>query len=114
MGHAFRVPLAESVDLERDLQQIREAGVTLVAAVVDPAAEPLTSFRRTGSLALLLGNEADGLEPRWVALSQRQLVIPMAAGVDSLNVTVAAGIILHAVTSTRPGDRGFEPGEPPG
>ncbi|HEV8004025.1 MAG TPA: TrmH family RNA methyltransferase, partial [Planctomycetaceae bacterium] len=47
------------------------------------------------------GNEKHGLEPRWIELCERKLTIPMAAGADSLNVAVAAGIFFHHLRLAR-------------
>jgi tRNA G18 (ribose-2'-O)-methylase SpoU len=49
---------------------------------------------------LLLGAEGAGLSPESLVLADRRVRIPIAAAVDSLNVVVAAGIALHAVTRT--------------
>ena len=49
-------------------------------------------------IALVFGSEAAGLDPAWVARCDRRLTIPMRPGAESLNVAVAAGIILYHFT----------------
>lgn len=99
MGTALRLPLIESRRLERDLLRLRdEWQFSLTATVLDTAATPLHQAPRPPRLALLLGNEDRGLEPEWRALSDQQVTIPMTAGVDSLNVAIAAGICLYHYT----------------
>lgn len=99
MGTIFRLPLVQSDDLFPDLQRLRdEWGVELAATVLDPDAEPLAMAARSPRLALLFGNEAQGLETRFIEASARRITIPMKLGTDSLNVAVAAGIILHHFT----------------
>jgi tRNA G18 (ribose-2'-O)-methylase SpoU len=101
MGASLRLPVVISADLERDALRLNsEYGFALVAAVVDPSAEPLPSFRRRGRLALVLGSESEGLDASWVARSDRRITIPMRAGAESLNVAVAAGILLYHLVST--------------
>ena len=95
MGAALHLPIVESVDLAADLQQLREAGFDLVAAVLDPAAEPLATARRGPRMALLLGSEGHGLGDEWLQLAQRRVTIPMQLGIDSLNVAVAAAVLLY-------------------
>lgn len=96
MGNAFELPVIESPQLQTDLLGLRDRyGFQLSATVLDGAALPLESVRRQPREILLLGNEADGLSEDWISLCDRQLTIPMSAGVDSLNVSVAAGIFLH-------------------
>jgi tRNA G18 (ribose-2'-O)-methylase SpoU len=101
MGTALRLPLITSESVEHDVARLGTTwGFTTVATVVDPGAdaEPLETFRRPDRLAILFGSEAAGLGPEWVARSDRRLIIPMRPGAESLNVAVAAGIILHHVT----------------
>jgi TrmH family RNA methyltransferase len=75
-----------------------EWGFELMATVLDPTAEPLHTATRTNRLAILFGNEHGGLSPEWIELCDRRVTIPMAGDADSLNVAVAAGIVLHYVT----------------
>ena len=99
MGMVLRVPVIASESLESDLARLGAcAGFTTVATTTDAAAEPLDTFCRPARLALVLGSEAAGLDPAWVGRCDRQLTIPMRLGAESLNVAVAAGIILYHVT----------------
>lgn len=99
MGTVLRLPIIEANDLERDLRRLRdEWHMELVATVLDDAAERLDQIARPSRLGLLFGNEAHGLEPRWLELCDRRLTIPMHHGTDSLNVAVAAGILLYELT----------------
>jgi tRNA G18 (ribose-2'-O)-methylase SpoU len=99
MGNAFHLPIVDSDHLAGDLAYLREKhGFRIAAAVLSDNAIPLSRMPRPPRLVLLLGNEADGLEQQWVELSDDRVVIPMADQTDSLNVTVAAGIMLHHFT----------------
>jgi TrmH family RNA methyltransferase len=49
-------------------------------------------------LALLLGSEGHGLAPNWLAMCDARVTIPIEPQVDSLNVAVAAGILLYQAT----------------
>jgi tRNA G18 (ribose-2'-O)-methylase SpoU len=99
MGNAFHLPIVDSDNLMDDLIRLRtEFGFRIASAVLDDNAVALSQAKRPLRLVLLLGNEADGLEQRWVDVSDHKVVIPMADQTDSLNVTVAAGIMLHHFT----------------
>ena len=99
MGTIFSLPLYQSDDLLRDLSRLRsEWGVQLAATVLDPTAEPLDTATRPPKFGLLLGNEAQGLGPEWIAACDRKLTLPMHWGTDSLNVSVATGIFLYHFT----------------
>ncbi len=96
MGATYKLPIIATHDIAQDLRRLRdEYDVELVATTLAPAAEPLRSARRAKRTAILFGNEKHGLEPELLSLCDRQVIIPMQPGTDSLNVAVAAGIVLH-------------------
>lgn len=96
MGTLFHLPIRRAVDLKAELQTLREtAGVQVVATVLDADAEPLNAVPPAPRTALLLGSEGHGLDRQWIEQCDRRVTIPMAPGVDSLNVGVAAGIFLY-------------------
>lgn len=96
MGATLRMPWVVSRELARDLDQLRTRyGFELWATVLDGAARPLADCRRPDRLAVLFGSEGHGLERQWIDVCDRRVTIPMQPGVDSLNVAVAAGIVLY-------------------
>ncbi len=95
MGYALHVPIIDSDDLARDLASLKSAGFTIAATVLDKSARTLHDVARSNRIALLFGNEAEGLADEWVAASDSQVTIPMSGDTDSLNVAIAAGIFLH-------------------
>ena len=99
MGAALQLPMVESRDLTTDLKQLAAGDFELVAAVLDPSAEPLANSGRGDRLALLLGSEGHGLADEWLSLCHRRVTIPMQLGIDSLNVAVAAAVLLYHFTS---------------
>jgi tRNA G18 (ribose-2'-O)-methylase SpoU len=99
MGTAFKLPIVESRDLERDLSRLKqEWRFELAATVLDEPAERLELARRGPRFCILMGNEDAGLDDSWTRLCDRRLTIPMCREIDSLNVAVAAGIVLHHFT----------------
>lgn len=98
MGTAFQLPIIEGCDFPELLGRLRsEHQFRVLATVLDRAATPLSELARIERAVLLLGNEADGLDAASIAASDERVTIPMAVNADSLNVTVAAGIFLHAL-----------------
>lgn len=97
MGAPFDLPIAIlEGEVMHSLAELRARyGFTLAATVVDPNATPIESFPIPKRLAILFGNEGRGLESSITANCDARLTIPMAGAVDSLNVAVAAGIVLH-------------------
>lgn len=96
MGTSLRLPVLVREDLDVELNRLRsDWGFELMATVVDPLAEPFDSVPRPERLALFMGSESEGLDPRWIRQCQRQVTIPMRPDAESLNVAVAAGIFLY-------------------
>jgi len=100
MGAVFTVPVIESTDLRKDLLRLRdELQIDLLATVLDTDATDLWDIRRSDRFALVLGNEAQGLDRDIIHLCQTRVTIPMQLGTDSLNVAVSAGIFLFSLSS---------------
>jgi tRNA G18 (ribose-2'-O)-methylase SpoU len=95
MGSVLRLPIVQTDDWCSVLSTLEQSDFETIATVLDSTAEPLAGARQPARVAVLLGNEAEGLPDALVAQCRRRVTLPMAAGVDSLNVAVAAGIVLH-------------------
>ena len=95
MGAALRLPV---IVADRLLEAVgglsQSAGVELLAAVADPGAEPFEDVPGPRRLGLVLGDEHEGIDPQWRGLCRRAVTIPMRPGASSLNVAVAAGILI--------------------
>jgi len=89
------------------MTRLRDRGFTLVATHPDGELEP-EDLRAIPRLALILGNEHDGVREELERGAEHRVRIPMLGFVESLNVSVAAGILLHAATRGRAGDLGPE------
>lgn len=101
MGGIFDLPVVAAPDPADDVRWARRThGLQAVATVVDHARVALPDYRRPERLAICFGNEANGLPPPLRDACDTTLTIPMAAGVDSLNLAMAAGITLYALTAT--------------
>ena len=96
LGHVLRVPWARLPSLPGGLAVVREHGLAPVALTPAADAEPIDALGRDpGRVALLLGAEGSGLSPATLGAADRRVRIPMAAGMDSLNVATAAAIAFH-------------------
>jgi tRNA G18 (ribose-2'-O)-methylase SpoU len=96
MGHVLRVPFARASDWPGELGRMRSDGWRLVALTPLPTAEPLERLRADERpVALILGAEGPGLSAGALALAEERVRIPLAEGVDSLNVATAAALAFH-------------------
>ena len=98
MGGVLETPYARAPDWPHALQQLRQDGFTLMA-LVPRAPVAIAEFGALrpvpGRTALLVGAEGGGLSPEVRRTADLEVAIPMAPGVDSLNVGTAVGIALH-------------------
>jgi tRNA G18 (ribose-2'-O)-methylase SpoU len=104
MGTVFQVPWTRIPDWPASLERLREAGFTVAALALSEDAVALDELAADPPerLALVLGTEGDGLSPRTVATSDVVVRIPMAAGVDSLNVAAASAVAFWALRASAP------------
>jgi tRNA G18 (ribose-2'-O)-methylase SpoU len=102
MGAALRVPMVHAQDLPASLALLHTRwNFERWATVLDTTATPLSEITRPQRLAILFGSEGHGLDPEHIAFCDQRVTIPMAPGVDSLNVAISAGIFLYATTPIR-------------
>ncbi len=94
-GTVYRAPLVSCDDLNGALRACRDAGVEICVLAAD-APRSLFEHRPRGHCAYVLGNETEGVSGPVRALADTALAIPMANGVESLNVAVTASLIAYA------------------
>jgi tRNA G18 (ribose-2'-O)-methylase SpoU len=98
MGAVFTVPYARMDDWYDGVDLLSQAGFTTVAlTLAEDAVEIEKAVAGLDRVALLLGSEGPGLSPRWTHSADVRAVIPMAAGVDSLNVAAATAVACYVV-----------------
>ena len=102
LGHVLRVPWTRLPAWPEGLDDLRSLGFEIVALTPAPDAEPVDRLvTAPGGLsprrALLLGAEGPGLSDGALRAADRRVRIPLAPGVDSLNVATAAAIAFHVV-----------------
>jgi tRNA G18 (ribose-2'-O)-methylase SpoU len=101
MGAVFSVPYARLDDWYDAVAELAKEGFTTVA--LTPAVDAVEIEAAVSGLdrvALLMGSEGPGLSRRWMETADRRAVIPMAAGIDSLNVAAATAVACY-VTARR-------------
>ena len=101
MGGLFHLPICRQLDLPDTLMRIKEKGFQIIAAGLG-GDTGWRSPRPTSRLCLLLGSEAHGLAPEVEQVADRTVTIPGRGSGDSLNVAVAAGILLSALQDVGP------------
>ena len=104
MAACLRVPFARVAPWPDGLSALRTADFAIVALTPAAGARDLADFARDPArprrLALVVGTEGAGLSPAAEALADARVRIPMAPGVDSLNLATATGVALYELTKT--------------
>jgi 23S rRNA (guanosine2251-2'-O)-methyltransferase len=98
-GAADTVPVIAVTNLARTMRELKEREVWLVGA--DTGGEPLPTADLRGAIAWVLGAEGAGLRRLTRESCDRIVGIPTQGSVESLNVSVAAGICLYATRAAR-------------
>ena len=96
MGAVFTTPWTRLPDWYDAMPALSAAGFTTVALTLSDDAVPIEqAVAGVDRLALVLGSEGHGLSPRWEQSSDRRAIIPMSAGIDSLNVAAATAVACY-------------------
>jgi 23S rRNA (guanosine2251-2'-O)-methyltransferase len=99
-GALYNIPLHRSNDLRKTISFLRDSGVQIIAATEKANLlyhEPDYSM----PTAFLMGSEQDGISPEYLGLADCLVRIPVYGQIESLNVSVAAGIILFEAIKQR-------------
>ena len=96
MGAVFSIPWTRLPDWEAALPDLSGRGFTTIALTLSGDAVPVEeAVAGLDRVALVLGSEGHGLSARWQQAADRRAIIPISAGVDSLNVAAAASVACY-------------------
>jgi len=98
-GSVFRLPLL-ALSADDCFARLREAGLRIFATTAH-AGQPADLVDLTGPVALLIGNEGDGVPEDLAAKADSSLTIPCPGPVESLNAAVAASVLLYEASRQR-------------
>ena len=101
MGAVFSVPWTRADPWLQTLAELRAQGFRLVAMSPDPTGVDLPQLAAGNRVAIILGTEGAGLSEAVTTICDERVRIPMAAGVDSLNVAAASAIMFYALANAQ-------------
>ena len=102
-GALAHMPVARVKNLNRALEELKRAGLWVVAAALE--GENALTADLSGPLALVIGSEGEGISHLTLSLCDRRVTLPMLGKISSLNASVAAGVLLYQVVRARGGGR---------
>ncbi len=93
-GALSHMPVCRVKDMKSTIRLLKENGIQVVACT-EKASDLIYQTDFTTPLAIILGSEEDGISPQLLKDADRLVKIPMSGNIESLNVSVAAGIIIY-------------------
>ena len=101
-GALLRIPVCREKSLKSTVKFLKESGIKLVAAS-EQAADTCFNEDYLSPLAIIMGSEETGISPELLRSCDKMVKIPMQGEISSLNVSVAAGVLLFEVVRQRSG-----------
>lgn len=98
-GAVAHVPIARVTNLSQTIDQLKAQGFWIFGT--DMAGTPSHKWNTTGKLALIIGNEGRGMSANLKKQVDEMITIPMNGHVQSLNASVAAGLLMYEVFRNR-------------
>jgi 23S rRNA (guanosine2251-2'-O)-methyltransferase len=93
-GALNRIPICKTEQLKQSLFYLQQSGLRIVACT-EKAMVPLHETNLRGSVAIIMGSEESGITQDLINLADISCKIPMKGAISSLNVGVAAGMVLY-------------------
>jgi 23S rRNA (guanosine2251-2'-O)-methyltransferase len=99
LGADQNVPWSQSEEITRVIKNLKTKGFIIAALEQTKTAKDLSSFKPTGKIALIVGNEVDGVDAQTLGQADIHLQIPMRGKKESFNVAIAGSIALYEFSS---------------
>jgi len=99
-GAIYKVPICRSDNLKTSIDFLKESGLKIVAAT-EKAEQSIFNSEMTGPLGLIMGSEGEGISAEYLKKTDLQVSIPLLGEIESLNVSVAAGVMMYEVVRQR-------------
>ncbi|MBT3419110.1 MAG: RNA methyltransferase [Candidatus Magasanikbacteria bacterium] len=98
LGAETWVPWEKEENVKALCKRLKKEGVTIIALEKNSESIPLREIEIVGSLALIVGNEVDGITEDILEIADVVAHIPMHGKKESLNVSIAAGIAMYEIS----------------
>jgi 23S rRNA (guanosine2251-2'-O)-methyltransferase len=99
-GALHFIPVCREENLKNTIAYLKESGLQIVGCT-EKATKTLSAFDFKVPVAILMGSEEDGISPEYLRRCDDEVKIPMKGQIHSLNVSVAAGMILYEAVRQR-------------
>jgi 23S rRNA (guanosine2251-2'-O)-methyltransferase len=99
-GALLKIPVCRSSNLKETIEFLKESGLRIVSCT-EKTDNLYTQADYTGPVAVIMGSEEDGISGEYLKRSDYKVKLPMFGEIESLNVSVATGVILYEVIRQR-------------
>ncbi len=99
-GSILHIPCIQTDDIEEAFSILKSNGIKIYSAVMF-GTDSCYELHLSENIALVIGNEANGVSPAVVEMSDGSVYIPMLGSAESLNASVAAGILIYEAARQR-------------
>ena len=96
--HSF--PVCREKSIVKSIEYLKESGLKIISANEKSGIEA-SKAQLTGPAVLIMGSEEKGISRELLALTDQEIIIPMTGKIGSLNVSVAAGILIYEIIRQR-------------
>jgi len=97
-GSQFHLPIYR-MDINKAIDLAKKSQLKIYGSEVNPQAKPYTQLDKTDNFALIMGNEAHGITQDVLNETDENIYIPILGEAESLNVAVAAGVLMYGLQS---------------
>jgi len=99
-GALMKIPVCREENIANTLKFLVASGIKLIAAT-EKAEQIYTEVSYKDPIAIVMGSEDEGIDPSHLRICQELVRIPILGSIESLNVSVAAGILMYEVVRNR-------------
>lgn len=100
MGSIFHIPIFQEQEIKELISEMKKNKISIYASHLKAKSMPYESDFKKGC-AFLIGNESKGLKEQTASLADKLIKIPMPGKAESLNASIAAGILLYEAVRQR-------------
>jgi len=99
-GALLTLPVCRTANLDKVIHYLKECGISIRSSSLS-GSQPIFDLDLTAPTAIILGSEQNGVDKSLLSLSDEIFKIPQRGKTDSLNVSVAAGVVLYECVRQR-------------
>ncbi len=94
------LPVCREENLKNTINNLKASGISVIACT-EKTESSIYDTDLTGPIAIIMGSEENGISPEYLKLCHNKVKIPISGKIESLNVSVSAGIVIYEILRQR-------------